>query len=140
MFWDDDNGEAFDAIAELIQEVMGIIGDMPEREELDFEGFAEKSSGAIDRLIIDKMQQGNKFVAGRFNIVYVDDDHFKFTIEIYFHDPRQNDYIRLDGASGLISMRKLKADAREVLKRRRTIAYEVNAPVLPNDDTATRNN
>ena len=137
MFWDDPDGEVFDSIVDVINEVMGVIGDMPEGKQVDLEGFVEKSSGAVDRLIIEKIRQGNEFVAGRFNLVCIDDGHFKFTIEMYFRDPHQNDYIHLEGESRAIPMKILKENAREELKLRQMIAYEVNAPILPGNDSTT---
>lgn len=135
MFWDGPEDLILDGIGTAVGEVLRVLGEMPEGKQLDFEGFAEKSSDAIDRLIIEKLQQGKEFVAGRFNLVCIDDEHFKFTIEMYFRDPSQPDYIRLDGESKPINMSILKPNARDILKLEREIKYDVNAPVLPSDDS-----
>ena len=141
MFLLDDDLE-LDIASTIVESVFDAFDATPGGERLDLNGFAEKCSGALDQIIIKKMRQGNEFVAGRFKLMYVDDKKFKFGIDIYFRDPRRNDprrgkYVRLNGDSKLIPKRILTPEAHEELKLKREIIYDINAPVLSDNPSAT---
>ncbi len=135
MFFEDDD---FDIVDTLIEAVTAAVEEMPTAKKLTLDEFAEKASTELDKLIIDKIRQGNAFIAGRFKLVFVDDANFKFAFEIYFQPPRRNDYLCLKKESGSITMRRLQSEAFNELKQSGEIVYTINQPDLTSDTLEAR--
>lgn len=130
MFFDDSNDVDIDIADSLSETLVEVLGELFSSKKADLDEVAEKSSAEIDKLIIKELREGKEFIAGRFKLVYVDDSNFKFAFETYFKPPHRNDYFCLDGASDLIPMRKLQELARNELKIRREVVYDIDPPTV----------
>ena len=116
------------AFDQFIDNVVDFVEGLFRQKKVDLDEFASKSSGEIDKIILSKMQEGSEFVAGRFKLIYISDISFKFSFEFYLKNPNEKDYLNFNGESKFIPMTRLQDKAREDLKLKKEIIYEIEEP------------
>lgn len=123
-----DTSQAVGAFDKLVGDIVNFVENLFAKKQLTVDEFASSSSKEIDRIILKKMNEGNEFVAGRFKLNYLDDETFNFSFDIYLKNPKEKDYMRINGNSKIISMTRLKPEAFQELKLKKEIAFEIEEP------------
>ena len=123
-----DTSQAVGVFDKLISDIVNFVENLFAKKQLTVDEFASSSSKEIDRIILKKMIDGNEFVAGRFQLNYLNDETFNFSFDIYLKNPKVSDYMRINGNSKIISMTRLTPEAFQELKLKKKIAFEIEEP------------
>lgn len=110
-----------------------IINDMAEMfgniflTQISLDEFAHRASDAIDSKILPAIQDGNKFIDGRYKLELVDKNTFRSSFEIYFRQP-SGEFMEMSGESKIFSLNRLKEDGQAELRAKKEISYEIHEP------------
>lgn len=126
-------GKKTEVAADVGQATESIINDMAEMftnifaNKISLDEFAHRANDAIDSRIKLALQDGNKFIDGRYRLILVEENTFRSTFEIYFKQPN-GEFMEMSGESKIFSLNRLEEDGRAELRSKKEISYEVNEP------------
>lgn len=124
-----DTAPVVNSFDKLVGDIVTFVENLFAQKKLTLDEFAHKSSKEIDRIILKKMNEGNEFIAGRFKLNYLNDTTFNFSFDIYLKNPKEPDYMKINGNSKVIDMARLQPEAFQELKLNKEVAFEIEEPL-----------
>lgn len=114
-------------IEDLAKRVVNLIGGAGQaRTSLD--NFVQMFSAELDKIIIDKLNEGGVYRAGRLRVVCRNDECFDCYFEMYF-DAEEDEIIEMSGECTEVLNNCLIEHDLQDLRRKREIVYEIDEPV-----------
>lgn len=103
---------------------------------VSLEQLAKRYSSRLDEMIRRaEKEESFRYGGGEFLITCRGEDSFTITINLYFQN-LQKEWVRMQSASGALSMRYLTEEARKELAANKEVGFDIDAP-LPDVDAKT---
>ena len=119
-------------VADLVEAAKNFFVDLL-RPDMTLEKISEVVSPRLDDTIKKYEKNGLNYSAGKFHIMYADEEHFQLAFEMYFQDI-EGKWHKCANESDLRDATLLEAGAWKTIQALKTITFPIEKPKSKDDD------
>lgn len=109
-------------------------------QPVSLDKLAKRYSLRVDEMILKaEREERLRYVGGQLIISFRSETGFAIAIDLYFQNQKK-EWVRMQSASGELNMRYLNEEARQELRTKKKVAFEIDEPKRPEEEPSKAEN